>query len=104
MDVMCCGYHYNVFVLFNEFILYYTTPRLMASSSTTWVSRYQKGKTSLDLNEARDYEFLGWQWHQLDHMQTICTSLRTDNHTNTSSLNFYRPYALPADQPAVSRH
>jgi len=28
----------------------------------------------------------GWQWHQLDHMQT--TSLQTDNHTNTSSLNF----------------
>jgi len=24
-------------------------------------------------------------------MQTICTSLQTDNHTNTSSLNFYRP-------------
>jgi len=24
------------------------------------------------------------QWHQLDHMQTICTSLQTDNHTNTS--------------------
>ena len=28
------------------------------------------------------------QWHQLDHMQTICTSLQTDNHTNTSELNF----------------
>jgi len=27
------------------------------------------------------------QWHQLDHMQTICTSLQTD-HTNTPSLNF----------------
>ena len=23
------------------------------------------------------------QWHQLDHMQTICTLLQTDNHTNT---------------------
>jgi len=31
------------------------------------------------------------QWHQLDHMQTICTSLQTANHTNTSSLNFYAP-------------
>jgi len=30
--------------------------------------------------------FLGWKWHQLDHMQTICPSLQTDNHTNTSSL------------------
>jgi len=57
-------------------------------SRTTWVSRYQKGKTSLDLNEARDDGVWGWQWHQLDHMQTICTSLQTDNHTNTSLLNF----------------
>jgi len=36
----------------------------------------------------------GKQLHQLDHMQTICTSLQTDNHTNISSLNFYRPDAL----------
>jgi len=40
-------------------------------------------QTSLDLNEARDDGVLRWQWHQLDHMQTICTSLQTDNHTNT---------------------
>ena len=30
------------------------------------------------------------QWYQLDHMQTICISLQTDNHINTSSLNVYR--------------
>jgi len=47
-----------------------------------------QGKASLDLNEARDDVVLGWQWHQLDHMQTICTLLKTDNHTNTSSLKF----------------
>ena len=73
-------------------------------SRTTSVSRYQKSKTSMDLNEARDDRLLGCQWHQLDHMQTICTSLQTDNHTNTSSLNFYRPDALPATQPTVSEH
>ena len=27
-----------------------------------------------------------------------------DNHTNTSSLNFYRPGALPGAQPKVSKH
>jgi len=32
------------------------------------VSRYQKGKTSLDYTGARDSE---WQWHQLGHMQ-VC--------------------------------
>ena len=72
-------------------------------SRITWVSQYQKGKTSLDLNKARDDGVLGWQWHQLDHMQTICTSLQTDNHTDTSSLNFYRPGALPDAQPTVSK-
>ena len=61
---------------------------------TTWASRYQKGKISVALNEARDDVVLGWQWHQLDHKQTICTSIQTDNH-NTSSVNFYRPDALP---------
>ena len=74
------------------------------SQRTTWVSQYQKGKTSVDLNEARYDGVLGQQWHQLDHMQTICTSLQTDNHTNTSSLNFYRQDALPDDQKTVSKH
>ena len=74
---------------------------------TTWVSRYQEGKTSLDLNEARDYGVLGWQWHQPDRpddMQTICTLLQTDNHTNTSSLNFYTLDTLPEAQQIVSKH
>jgi len=46
----------------------------------------------------------GWQWHQLDHMQIICTSLQTDNHASTSVLSFYRPNALPATQPTASKH
>ena len=33
-------------------------------------------------------EMTGRQWHQLDHMQIICTSFQTDNHAHTSSLNF----------------
>jgi len=31
-----------------------------------------------------------YQWHQPDHMQIICTSLQTDNHVSTSSLNFFK--------------
>ena len=53
-------------------------------SRTTWVSWYQKGKTSLDFTGARDSE---WQWHQLGHMQ-VCTSLQTDNHASTPPLSF----------------
>ena len=46
----------------------------------------------------------GWQWHQLDHMQIVCTSLQTDNHASTSSLNLYRPDALPGAHPTASKH
>ena len=38
------------------------------------------------------------------HMHTICTSHQTDNHISTSSLNFYRPDALPDAQPTASKH
>ena len=38
-------------------------------SGTTRVSRYQKGKSSLDFTEATDSE---WQWHQLSHV--MCKS------------------------------
>jgi len=34
-------------------------------------------------------EITGWQWHQLDHMQIICTLLQTDNHNSTSSLKCF---------------
>jgi len=47
---------------------------------------------------------MGWQWHQLDRMQIIRTTLQTDNHTSTSPLSFYRPDALTADQPTASKH
>jgi len=42
---------------------------------TTWVSRYQKGKTNLDFTEARDSD---WQWHQL-FLTTGCPSCRQTN-------------------------
>jgi len=40
----------------------------------------------------------GWQWHQLDHMQIIRTSLQTDNHTSIASLNFFTAFLLPNQQ------
>jgi len=50
------------------------------------------------------HEMMGWQWHQLDHMQIICTLLKTDNHACTSPLSLYKLDALPATQPTVSKH
>jgi len=73
-------------------------------SRITWLRKYQKGKTSLDLNEARGDEVLGRQWHQLGHMQTISTWLQTNNHTNTSFLNFLQAGCSSCAQPTVSKH
>jgi len=78
---------------------YTHTPVNSPFSRTTWVGWYQKGKTNLDFTEARDGE---WQWHQLGHMQ-ICTSLQTTTPAPHHSV-FYRPDALPAAQPTVSKH
>jgi len=57
-------------------------------SRTTWVGRHQKGRTILDLMKQ---EMMGWQWHQLDHMQITYTLLQTDNHASSSPLSFYLP-------------
>jgi len=67
----------------------------------TWVSQLQKGKPFWILLEQ---EMMGWQWHHLDHMQMICTSLQADNNVSTSPLSFYRPDALPAAHPKASKH
>jgi len=67
-------------------------------SMTTRVSWHQKGKSFWILLEQK---MMGWQWHQPDHIQIICTLLHTENHASTSSLSFYRPDALSAAQPTA---
>ena len=66
-------------------------------SRTTWVIRYQKGKTNMDFTGARDSE---WQWHQLGHMQ-VCISLQTDNHASTPPLCFLQA-GCPSCRPTNS--
>jgi len=61
------------------------------------VSRYQKGKTNLDLTEATVSD---WQWYQLGHMQ-VCTSLQTDNHASTPPLSFLQA-GCPSCRPTNS--
>jgi len=69
-------------------------------SKTTWVSRHQKGKPFwISLKQ----ETMGWQWHQLDHMQIICTTLQTEPCQYPISQFFYGPNALPDAQPTVSK-
>jgi len=43
---------------------------------------------------------MGWQWHQLDHMQIICTSLHTDNCASTSPLSHLTSQFLQAGCPS----
>jgi len=50
-----------------------------------------EGWTILDSTEA---EVMGWQRHQLDHMQVICTLLQKDNHASTASLSFFTGWML----------
>ena len=67
---------------------------------TTRVRRYEKGKTNVDFNEARDIE---WHWHQLSHMQ-VCISLQIDNHASAPPLSFFtgRMPFLPPNQQRQS--
>jgi len=73
-------------------------------SRTTWGSWYQKGKTSLDFNEAKNGEVLGCSgigW-------TICKQSAPRSRQITTPTPhhsiFYRPDALPDAQPTVSKH
>jgi len=46
-------------------------------------------------------EMMGWQWHQLDHMQIICTSLHSDKHVSTPQLSFLQA-RCPSCRPTNS--
>ena len=83
---------------------YYYYPFNGLFSGTTWVSRYQKGKTSQDINKARDDGVLGCSgisW-------TICKQSAPRSRQITTQTPhrsvFYRPDALPDAQPTVSKH
>ena len=96
-QIMCsCSYvmaeKINVAVAFDD--VYFQTQSLFQLtphpfnglfSGTTLVSLYEKGKPFCILMKQ---SMMGWQWHQLDHMQIIYTSLQTDNHTSTSLFSF----------------
>jgi len=73
-------------------------------STTTWVSRYQNGNTSLDLQEARDDGVVGCSgisW-------TICKQSAPHSRQITTPTPHYsiihRPDALPDAQPTGSKH
>jgi len=92
------GIYFISMVIFDINLGQLTTHTLNGPLSvTTQVSRYQKGETNLDFNEARDCT---WQWHQLGRMQ-VCTSLQTDNHASTPPLSFLQA-GCPSCHPTNS--
>jgi len=100
--------HYHYHLLFNRCnnkithkrVVTYIHPFNGPLSGTTRVSRYQKGKTNLDLIGARDSCGSGISW-------AICKSGPRCRQITTPAphhSDFYRPDALPAAQPTVSMH
>jgi len=77
-------------ILYQEFWtnLCYTTLQPFNSlfSRTKWINSHHKGKPFWIIMKQ---EMMGWQWHQLDHMQIIYTLLQKENHASTSSLQMY---------------
>ena len=69
-------------------------------SRTTWVSRYQKGKTDLDFTGARR------QWVAVASAGPYASlHLAPDRQPcQYPTTVFYRPDALPAAQPTASKH
>jgi len=65
------------------------------SARKIWVRQNQKRKTFWILMKQ---EVMGWLWHQLDHVQIICTSLQTTTPAPHQSLNFDRPVTLTTNQ------
>ena len=69
-------------------------------SRTTWVSRYQKGKPIWILLEQETVSGSGISW-------AICKSAPCSRQITMPAPHysvFYRPDALPAAQPTVSKH
>ena len=68
-------------------------------SRTTWVNRYQKGKTSLDFTGARE-------WVAVASAGPYASAPRSKQITMPAPhcSVFYRPDALPAAQPTASKH
>jgi len=59
------------------------------------------GKQAPERYTILDFTGARWQWHQLDHMQVICTSLQTDKHLSTSPLKFSQA-GCPSCRPTNS--
>jgi len=78
--------------------LTHTHTRLTALSGTTQASRYQKGETNVDFTEAVSGSSISWAMCK-STLRSRQLAMPAPHHSV-----FYRPDALPAAQPTVSKH
>jgi len=83
--------HHSKRDCYDSYVIYQrqsqTDTRLTATFSRKTLSRYTRKVETIWI--LMKLEMMGWQWHQLDRIQIICTSLHIHNHPSTSSLNFF---------------
>jgi len=96
------NYEVNIHVHYYNYYCYYYYTRLTASFPQR--PGYQKGKTSLDLNEARDDGVLGcsgisWTIRKQSAPCSRQITTPTPHHSKV-----YRPDALSDAQPTASKH
>jgi len=55
------------------------------------LQRFECDNATLNINVYNNNtkKIMGWQWHQQDHTQIICTLLPTDKITSTSSVKVF---------------
>ena len=83
----------------HNYYYYYNRFTTLLPGLSRWVGT--RRVTILDYAEA---EMMGWQWHQLNHMQAIHTLLQMKTTPAPHQSDFYRPHALPDTLPTASKH
>ena len=103
-SVHCSSVMQSWLFILSQYYYDYTHLTTSFPGQSGWVSRYQKGKTSLDLNDAIDdgvFGCTGISWAICKQSAPRCRQITTP--TPYQSI-FYRSDALPDARPTVSKH
>jgi len=93
----------SCFIFFSQHLMFTADISSGLFSRTTWVSWYQKGKTSLDLNEARDTRDDG-VWGCSGISWTICKQSAPRSRQITTPTPHRSIFTDQRPSPAVSKH
>ena len=83
----------------SHYYYYYNRFTTLCPGLPRWVSTRRTNRSGF-----AEEEMTGWQWHQLNHMQAICTSLQKITTPAPHQSDFYGLDALPDTQPTASKH